>query len=95
MYGQLADTLGALTPERVDPGNARYTTKNTNKVVGGGTPACLEVAQTFYGQTVLHVVPVSSPKVAEMTKVFESTFRAVNIALVNELAEYDFHCWRG
>ncbi len=76
----------AFSPERVDPGNARYTTKNTNKVVGGVTPACLEVARTFYSQTILHVVPVSSPKVAEMTKVFENTFRAVNIALVNELA---------
>lgn len=74
------------SPERVDPGNARYTTKNTNKVVGGVTPACLEVAQAFYSQTILTVVPVSSPRVAEMTKVFENTFRAVNIALVNELA---------
>lgn len=80
------DFFLAFSPERVDPGNARYTTKNTNKVVGGVTPACLEVAQTFYGQTLLHMVPVSSPKVAEMTKVFENTFRAVNIALVNELA---------
>lgn len=76
----------AFSPERVDPGNARYTTKNTNKVVGGVTPLCKEVATTFYGQTILTVVPVSSPKVAEMTKVFENTYRAVNIALVNELA---------
>ncbi|MBU6428651.1 MAG: nucleotide sugar dehydrogenase, partial [Cyanobacteria bacterium REEB65] len=80
------DFFLAFSPERVDPGNARYTTKNTSKVVGGVTPACLEVAQTFYGQTIVQVVPVSSPKVAEMTKVFENTFRAVNIALVNELA---------
>lgn len=80
------DFFLAFSPERVDPGNARYTTKNTNKVVGGVTPACLEVAKTFYQETILHVVPVSSPAVAEMTKVFENTFRAVNIALVNELA---------
>jgi UDP-N-acetyl-D-glucosamine dehydrogenase len=80
------DFFLAFSPERVDPGNARYTTKNTNKVVGGVTPACLEVAKTFYQQTILHVVPVSSPAVAEMTKVFENTFRSVNIALVNELA---------
>ncbi len=69
-------------PERVDPGNKRYTTKNTSKVMGGVTPACLDVAYTFYAQTIQHVVPVSSPAVAEMTKVFENTCRAVNIALV-------------
>jgi UDP-N-acetyl-D-glucosamine dehydrogenase len=80
------DFFLCFSPERVDPGNARYTTKNTNKVVGGMTPECKEVATTFYKQTILHVVPVSSPAVAEMTKVFENTFRAVNIALVNELA---------
>ncbi len=76
----------AFSPERVDPGNARYTTKNTNKLVGGVTPACLDVAATFYSQTILRVVPVSSPSVAEMAKVFENTYRAVNIALVNEMA---------
>ncbi|MFZ5825013.1 MAG: nucleotide sugar dehydrogenase [Bacillota bacterium] len=80
------DYFVSFSPERVDPGNARYTTKNTNKVVGGVTPACLDVATTLYQQTILSVVPVSSPKVAEMTKVFENTYRAVNIALVNELA---------
>jgi len=74
------------SPERVDPGNKRYTTKNTNKVVGGVGPHSLEVAQTFYEQTIEHVVPVSSARAAEMVKVFENTFRAVNIALVNELA---------
>lgn len=79
------DFFLAFSPERVDPGNQRYTTKNTNKVVGGITPACLEVAQAFYEQTILHVVPVSSTAVAEMTKVFENTYRAVNIALVNEM----------
>lgn len=80
------DFFLSFSPERVDPGNARYTTKNTNKVVGGVTPACLDVATTFYSQTILTVIAVSSPAVAEMTKVFENTYRAVNIALVNELA---------
>jgi UDP-N-acetyl-D-glucosamine dehydrogenase len=79
------DFFLSFSPERVDPGNARYTTKNTNKVVGGVTSACLDVATCFYSQTILNVVPVSSPRVAEMTKVFENTFRAVNIALVNEM----------
>jgi len=79
------DYFLAYSPERVDPGNKRYTTKNTSKVVGGVTPACLDIACTFYKQTIQHVVPVSSPAVAEMTKVFENTYRAVNIALVNEL----------
>lgn len=81
-----SDFFLAFSPERVDPGNKRYTTRNTNKVVGGVTSRCLAVAQTFYEQTILHVLPVSSPKVAEMTKVFENTFRSVNIALSNELA---------
>jgi UDP-N-acetyl-D-glucosamine dehydrogenase len=80
------DFFLCFSPERVDPGNARYTTKNTNKVVGGVTDACADVGATFYGQTILNVLKVSSPKVAEMTKVFENTFRAVNIALVNEMA---------
>ena len=73
------------SPERVDPGNKRYTTKNTNKVVGGVGPESLEVAVAFYKQTIDHVVAVSSAKAAEMVKVFENTFRAVNIALVNEI----------
>jgi UDP-N-acetyl-D-glucosamine dehydrogenase len=75
----------AHSPERVDPGNRRYTTKNTNKVVGGHDPASLEVSLAFYRQAIEHVVPVSSAMAAEMVKVFENTFRAVNIALVNEL----------
>ncbi|MBC7220179.1 nucleotide sugar dehydrogenase [Candidatus Bipolaricaulota bacterium] len=74
------------SPERVDPGNKRYTTKNTTKVVGGVGPESLDVALAFYGQTIERVVPVSSAKAAELVKVFENTFRAVNIALVNELA---------
>jgi len=75
----------AFSPERVDPGNARYTTKNTNKLVGGVTSGCQLVASTFYSQTILKVIPVSSPAIAEMAKVFENTYRAVNIALVNEM----------
>ena len=74
------------SPERVDPGNKRYTTRNICKVVGGVGPNSLEVGVAFYSQTVERVIPVSSAKVAEMVKVFENTFRAVNIALVNELA---------
>jgi len=80
------DYFVAFSPERVDPGNKRYTTCNTSKVVGGVTAACLDVAATFYEQTIENVVRVSSPRVAEMTKVFENTFRAVNIALANETA---------
>ncbi|MCE5313797.1 MAG: nucleotide sugar dehydrogenase [Armatimonadota bacterium] len=80
------DFFLAHSPERVDPGNRRYTTKNTNKVVGGVGPDSLEVAVEFYSSTIEHVVPVSSAKAAELVKVYENTFRAVNIALVNELA---------
>ncbi|MCE1204297.1 MAG: nucleotide sugar dehydrogenase [Holophagaceae bacterium] len=79
------DVFLAHSPERVDPGNARYTTKNTNKVVGASDPASREVAVAFYRKTIQHVVVVSSAAAAELTKVFENTFRAVNIALVNEL----------
>jgi nucleotide sugar dehydrogenase len=76
----------AFSPERVDPGNKRYSTRNTNKVVGATSPASREVALAFYRETILSVVAVSSSQAAEMVKVFENTFRAVNIALVNELA---------
>ena len=80
------DFFLAHSPERVDPGNKRYTTKNTNKVVGGSDPVSLEVAMCFYNQTIEHIVPVSSTKAAELVKVYENTFRAVNIALANEVA---------
>ena len=83
---QGTDFFLAHSPERVDPGNQRYTTQNTNKVVGASDPQSLDVALCFYQQTIKHVVPVSSAKAAELVKVFENTFRAVNIALVNELA---------
>ncbi len=76
----------AHSPERVDPGNKRYNTGNTSKVVGAIGPNSLEVATAYYSRLVSEVVTVSSPKVAEMCKIFENTFRAVNIALVNELA---------
>ncbi|TCX56368.1 UDP-N-acetyl-D-glucosamine dehydrogenase [Dehalobacter sp. 12DCB1] len=79
------DFFLAFSPERVDPGNKRFSTKNTSKVVGGVTPYCLEIAYTLYAQTIVNVVPVSSPAAAELTKVFENTYRAVNIALVNEM----------
>lgn len=87
-YGLKAgqDFFLAHSPERVDPGNKRYTTKNTNKVVGGYDPVSLDVAVTFYRQAIEHIVPVSSAKAAEMVKVYENTFRAVNIALANEIA---------
>lgn len=79
------DFFLAFSPERVDPGNKRFTTKNTSKVVGGVTPYCLEIACALYAQTIVNVVPVSSAAAAEMTKVFENTYRAINIALVNEM----------
>jgi len=76
----------AFSPERVDPGNRAFKTHNTFKLVGGTTPACLAAATTFYQQSIVKIFPLSSPRVAEMTKVFENVFRSVNIALVNELA---------
>jgi UDP-N-acetyl-D-glucosamine dehydrogenase len=78
------DYFLAFSPERVDPGNKKYTTVNVAKVVGGVTPICTDIAVTFYRQSLANVVPVSSPDAAEMTKIFENTYRAVNIALVNE-----------
>ena len=81
------DFFLAFSPERVDPGNLKWQTKNTPKVLGGVTPACLEVAQAFYGRVFDTVVPVSSAEAAELTKVYENTFRMINIALANELAQ--------
>src|SRR2546428_410925 len=77
----------ASSPERVDPGRTDWTTRNTPKLVGGLTPACTERAAELYRSAVDTVVPVSSPEAAEMTKLLENIFRAVNIALVNELAQ--------
>src|SRR6185295_225555 len=76
----------AFSPERVDPGNQTWTTKNVPKVVGGLTPECTRLAKALYSASIDRVVEVSSPKVAEMVKLLENTFRAVNIGLVNELA---------
>jgi len=80
------DFFLAFSPERVDPGNARYTTKNIPKVVGGVTPTCTRLAAQLFACAVERVVPVSSTRVAEMVKLLENTFRSVNIGLVNELA---------
>jgi UDP-N-acetyl-D-glucosamine dehydrogenase len=80
------DFFLAFSPERVDPGNERFTTRNVPKVIGGTTPACAELARALYSSAVETVVPVSSPRVAEMVKLLENTFRAVNIGLVNEIA---------
>ena len=78
------DYFLAYSPEREDPGNIKYNAANIPKVVGGVTSACLEVASALYG-SITQVVPVSSTKAAELTKILENTFRSVNIALVNEL----------
>ncbi|WP_442604439.1 nucleotide sugar dehydrogenase [Paenibacillus sp. KN14-4R] len=81
------DFFLAYSPERVDPGNKYFNTKNTPKVVGGMTPACTRIAATLYGSVLEgEVVEVSSPAVAEMEKIFENTFRNINIALANEMA---------
>ncbi len=77
----------AFSPERVDPGNPVYQTKNTPKVVGGVTPACTERAVALYSRFIDTVVPVSTTRAAEMTKLLENIFRSVNIALVNELLQ--------
>jgi UDP-N-acetyl-D-glucosamine dehydrogenase len=76
----------AFSPERVDPGNPVYQTKNTPKVVGGSTALCTKAAAYLYGQAIEHVHPVTSTQAAEMIKLLENTFRAVNIGLVNEIA---------
>ncbi|MBN2170727.1 MAG: nucleotide sugar dehydrogenase [Candidatus Krumholzibacteriota bacterium] len=76
----------AFSPERVDPGNAVYQTRNIPKVVGGVTPACTEVAAALYARAIDTVVPVSTCRVAETVKLLENTFRSVNIGLVNEIA---------
>jgi len=80
------DFFLAFSPERVDPGNPQFNTKNIPKIVGGVGPASTEVAAELYGATVQHVIQVSSTRVAEMVKLLENTFRAVNIGLVNEIA---------
>jgi UDP-N-acetyl-D-glucosamine dehydrogenase len=75
-----------FSPERVDPGNPNYQTKNIPKVVGGITPECTALGALFYSQALDTVVPVSSTRVAEMVKLLENTFRMINIGLANEMA---------
>jgi len=80
------DFFLCFSPERVDPGNPDYQTRNIPKVVGGITPKCTQMGALFYSQALQTVVPVSSTQVAEMVKLLENTFRMINIGLVNEMA---------
>ena len=79
------DFFLAFSPERIDPGRDDWTVETMPKVMGGVTPACSGVASAYYGQAINTVVPISSPEAAEMVKLFENTFRSVNIGLANEL----------
>ncbi|HSH00219.1 MAG TPA: nucleotide sugar dehydrogenase [candidate division Zixibacteria bacterium] len=81
-----ADFYLAFSPERIDPGNKKFTTLNTPRIVGGVTPKCTQIAKLFYEQIISGVYPVSSTRAAEMVKLLENTFRSVNIGLVNEVA---------
>lgn len=91
------DFFLAHSPERVDPGNKRYSTHNTNKVVGGVDECSLIAAESFYKLAIKDIVTVSSAKAAELVKIYENTFRAVNIALANEIAllcdRIDLNVW--
>jgi UDP-N-acetyl-D-glucosamine dehydrogenase len=91
------DFFLAYSPERVDPGNQQFTTRNIPKVIGGATPRCTKMAALFYEQFVERVIPVSSTDCAEMVKLLENTFRSVNIALANEMAltchSLDINVW--
>lgn len=80
------DIFLAFSPERVDPGNPKYGTHNTPKIVGGVTPVCTAITQLLYGQVITEIITVSSTRSAEMVKLLENTFRSVNIGMVNELA---------
>lgn len=79
------DVFLVYSPEREDPGNQNYTTHTIPKIVGGHTPACLEAGTALYGEVIDHIVPLSSTRAAEMTKLLENIHRAVNIGLVNEM----------
>jgi len=81
------DYFLVFAPERIDPGNARFTVQNTPKLIGGVTPRCSELAVELYRSFIADVVPVSSPEVAEMSKLVENTFRFINISFVNEMAQ--------
>lgn len=76
----------AFSPERIDPGNQKFTLKNTPKIIGGVTSNCTEVAQSLYQTFIDRVIPISSSRAAEMVKIWENTFRAINIGLANEMA---------
>lgn len=80
------DFFLAFSPERIDPGNTQFNLKNTPKIIGGITPNCTEMALSLYSSIVNQVIPVSSTRAAEMVKLLENTFRAVNIGLVNEIS---------
>jgi UDP-N-acetyl-D-glucosamine dehydrogenase len=81
-----SDFYLAFSPERIDPGNVSFNTRNTPKIVGGITRACGEMAHTFYSQFIERVIAVSSSKCAEMVKLLENTFRSINIGMINEMA---------
>ncbi len=81
-----SDVFLLFSPERVDPGNPVYQTKNTPKVIGGVTPNCLKLGTAVYAHVMDELVPVSSPEAAELTKLLENTFRSINIGLANEMA---------
>ncbi|MGC9151180.1 MAG: nucleotide sugar dehydrogenase [Microbacter sp.] len=87
----------AYSPERVDPGNANFHTKNTPKVIGAMTPEGLEIGKRIYSKAIDHLHVVSSPRVAEMVKILENTYRLINISLINELAllsgKMDINIW--
>jgi len=82
-----ADIFLCFSPERVDPGNEKWHTKNTPKVIGGVTPHCVDLGAAIYGKFIERMVPVSSPEAAELTKLLENTFRMINIGLANEMAQ--------
>ena len=81
------DYFLVFAPERIDPGNTRYSVRNTPKLIGGITPRCTALAQQLYRPLVDELVPVSSPEVAEMSKLVENTFRFINISFINEMAK--------
>ena len=82
-----SDIFLCFSPERVDPGNEKWHTKNTPKVIGGVTPQCGELGVALYGKFIEKMIPVSSPEAAELTKLLENTFRMINIGLANEMAQ--------
>ncbi|ENQ3104954.1 nucleotide sugar dehydrogenase [Bacillus cereus] len=91
------DVYICFSPERIDPGNKKYNLYNTTKVIGGITKNCLELGKRLYSNIVKDIFPVSSPRVAEMSKLLENTFRSINIAFINEMAimceKLDINIW--